>query len=879
MMKLTLVITIVVHSIAVTAQKRVISTDSFNKWPTLHSPFISQDGKYAAYFIRNNVNNMDSLIIQSTNSEWRTYAVNAGYPFFSDDSKSLYYTSSDNQVIAQSLGNSYQEKIGCIDVIKSQAPIQDWLFGSKIDEPTTLVAYNIRSRRSLKYNNIQRVHFTDNENAVFFERRDADNEISLAKLDISRNHISTIWQGNAVSSLVINNGKDMIAFIGEDAEIKKVFLYDVKNSYLKGVFVQDTSAKYGGLSLNGIQSFNGRSGLLLQLSKKPLLNLSNDSVKLNVWSYTDKRLQPLQLSELERPDEYTLYVDFKSGKYLHVSQGNEHLTLIDDECILVSYNNDTISTPSEKIAHTYYCVQLFNDAKRIKIPKTLHGEVNVSPDGKFLVYYNMTENSYYSYEVSTNTCRNITNAFQTEWSGNIEGIPRWIAGWCPSENAILIYDRFDIWKLDLLARKAPSNITNGFGKKHNIVFALAVDREDRSIVSDKTEFLLLAFNKKTKDNGFFFASTLKQENPRLASMGPYIYDISKFGRGIGIVGPGSNMLPLKAGKSDKYIVLRSSPNSHFNYYSTSDFKTFKQLSYIQPEKEFNWFTSELHTWKSVSGDSLQGILYKPENFDGNKKYPLVYLVYDDKSDGLNSYWTPDLAWNGVINIPYLVSHGYLVFAPDLMLKHGEIGKNLLDATLSSLDHLKKYQFIDSARIGIDGFSHGGFNTYFLITNTNKFAAAGTGGGIANLISEFGRIKGGRVNQDLGQTLLWGHTPWNSTKLVEYNSIFKVDRLQTPVLILHNQEDGAVNFPQAVEFYTAARSLGKRAWLLEYEGQGHGVDGPAGHDFTLRLMQFFDHYLKGKPAPLWMLEGRPARLRGIDDRLQLDTLGRTPEFSH
>jgi hypothetical protein len=94
-------------------------------------------------------------------------------------------------------------------------------------------------------------------------------------------------------------------------------------------------------------------------------------------------------------------------------------------------------------------------------------------------------------------------------------------------------------------------------------------------------------------------------------------------------------------------------------------------------------------------------------------------------------------------------------------------------------------------------------------------------------------------------------------------------------MMSNKADGDVPFPQGVEMFTALRRLGKKAWMLQYDGEDHMVFDAAAADLTVRMKQFFDHYLKGAPPPKWMTEGVPARLKGIDSGLELDTSGKQP----
>jgi dipeptidyl aminopeptidase/acylaminoacyl peptidase len=181
-------------------------------------------------------------------------------------------------------------------------------------------------------------------------------------------------------------------------------------------------------------------------------------------------------------------------------------------------------------------------------------------------------------------------------------------------------------------------------------------------------------------------------------------------------------------------------------------------------------------------------------------------------------------------------------------------------------------WVDAKRMGIQGHSFGGYETNFLVTHSHIFAAACTASGGSDFVSYYGDLFGNgavqEVQFELGQYRI-GATLWQHPDLFIKNSpIFYADRVTTPLLIMHGALDDAVRFGQAVEFFCALRRLGKKAWMLEYGKDGHILFGKSAADFTIRMQQFFDHFLKGAEEPKWMSEGIPARLKGIESGLEL-----------
>ena len=157
----------------------------------------------------------------------------------------------------------------------------------------------------------------------------------------------------------------------------------------------------------------------------------------------------------------------------------------------------------------------------------------------------------------------------------------------------------------------------------------------------------------------------------------------------------------------------------------------------------------------------------------------------------------------------------------------------------------------------------------MITQTDKFKAAGAGAPVSNMTSAYGGIRWGsgitrQVQYEQGQSRI-GKDLWSGYDLyIENSPIFFVPKVTTPVLIMHNDKDGAVPWYQGIEFFTALRRCGKIAWLLQYNDEEHNlVERKNTKDLSIRLSQFFDHYLKGAPMPKWMKNGRPAVDKGYD----------------
>jgi dipeptidyl aminopeptidase/acylaminoacyl peptidase len=338
--------------------------------------------------------------------------------------------------------------------------------------------------------------------------------------------------------------------------------------------------------------------------------------------------------------------------------------------------------------------------------------------------------------------------------------------------------------------------------------------------------------------------------------------------------------PIKAAAADAYLVSRMSASESPNVFYTEDFKSFTTISSVYPERGYKWITSELVRWTTLDGRIAEGILYKPEDFDPNAKYPVIFSYYEKNSETLHLYHAPE-ADGATVNIPYLVSNGYLVFVPDIHLTIGNQGEGAYNAIVSAGLYFASMPWVRADKMGLQGHSRGGYETNYVVTHSHLFAAAMSSSGYCDQLSLYLGVNARGSPRSAGAE--WGSqrigaTPWQRPDLyIASSPIFLADKVSTPLLMMNNREDDDIPFEQGLEWMIALRRLGKKAWLLQYDGGGHMLNTNSANaiDLTIRMQQFFDHYLKDTPPSKWMTEGLPARLKGVESGLELDTSGKEP----
>ena len=326
--------------------------------------------------------------------------------------------------------------------------------------------------------------------------------------------------------------------------------------------------------------------------------------------------------------------------------------------------------------------------------------------------------------------------------------------------------------------------------------------------------------------------------------------------------------------SDQIIFTKQNFTTFPDLLSTEKFKKIAVISNANPQqKNYNWGTAELVSWTSLDGIPLEGLLIKPENFDPQKKYPLLVNFYEKSSDGLNRHSIP-APGRSTINYSFYASRGYVIFLPNIHYIEGYPGQSAYNSVIPGVTSLIEKGFIDKDHIGVQGHSWGGYQIAYLVTKTYIFKCAEAGAPVPNMISAYGGIRWwtglSRMFQYEQTQSRIGGTLWEyPLRYIENSPIFFVDKINTPLLIMHNDADGHVPWYQGIEFFVALRRLNKPAWMLNYQGEPHWPLKLQNQiDFNIRMSQYFDYYLKEAAMPKWMQTGVSALELGIHQNLEL-----------
>lgn len=594
---------------------------------------------------------------------------------------------------------------------------------------------------------------------------------------------------------------------------------------------------------------------------KPEPKDAPEPIKVDIWHWKDLDLQPMQKvrAEEEKKRSYLAVFHLKERKLVPLGAPDlPTVRLSEDKKVALGVNDlpyrQLISW--DQNYYDYYLVSL-QDGRRQLIATKLADQMRISPGGNYLIYYDYEAKSYFSYRISDGKKFNLTGSLpvrfeQEEWDTPSDPQPYGLAGWTEKDQSVLIYDRFDIWEIKPDGSGARM-ITGGQGRANQIVFRYQSLDPEEKFISTKKPLLLRAFDAKTKATGYYQVTLQTPSEPKKLVM------LDKLFRDF-----------QKAKKADVYIfTLQRFEEFPDLWVSSPDFTDMRKISQANPQQaEFIWGRAELIHYLNADGRELEAILIKPEDFDPNKKYPLMVYIYERLSDQLHRYYPP--APGTSINFTRYVSNGYVILQPDIVYEVGHPGLSALKCVLPAIEKVVSMGFIDPKRIGIQGHSWGGYQIAYLITRTNIFAAAEAGAAVCNMISAYGGIRWGsgmsRAFQYEKTQSRIGGPPWDKAlEFIENSPIFWVERVNTPYLTIHNDEDDAVPWYQGIEFFTALRRLGKEAYMFNFNGEKHGLRERENQKYwTVHLDEFFDHYLKGAPRPEWMEKGVPYLERGKRD---------------
>ncbi len=595
---------------------------------------------------------------------------------------------------------------------------------------------------------------------------------------------------------------------------------------------------------------------------QPTVSPDDENSSLILWHWKDPRLQSQQIVQEQNDKTYSYLSVYRLAE-------KKFIRLADDEL------RNVIIAPRDKYAYgtdnrayqqqasyngrnyqDVHTIDLRTGQRKRALQKHL-GQTTASPDGTMLLYFGM-DTSFHVLDLASGEDRNITRGVPTVFGDtaddhfNLVPPPFQPMGWARDGSALLLSDGWDVWKVPTRGGAAMNVTVDGQRTATRYQRRYQFEPRERGVDMSKPIYFH-TYGEWTKKDG------LARVDARRAGVTSLALDDARFNF-------------MRARDNDTFLFTRQTyldfPNFHL---ADASFRSARQLTDANPQqRQIAWSSgTRLIDYVSDKGDKLQGTLYLPANYEPGKKYPTLVTIYELMSQNRHVYAAPNET--RAPNPSLFTSKGYAVFAPDIVYKLNDPGMSAVWSVVPAVKAAIATGIVDSANVGLWGHSWGGYQTAFLVTQTDLFKSAIAGAPLTDMVSMYSSVywNTGGSNQAIfesSQGRFKGNVADHTEAYIRNSPVFHAKNVKTPLIILHNDKDGAVDFNQGVTYYNTLRQLGKDVIMLQYAGENHGLARPVNQkDYAQRMGEWYDHYLTGAPAPEWMKDGVP-RLR-MEDHLR------------
>ena len=886
------------------AQKKELDHTVYDSWQSIRETSFHPQGKYIVYaivpqegdgtFIIRNVKTGNELSIaratQAVFTENGEYLVAKIKPSFVEtrkakiDKKKADEMPKDSLVIVELATNTIQKipSVKSFQLAEHGNDMMVYLKDKKGDinkEGSDLVMRDLSSAKEKTFSNISQYLIHPKAMGVVMyqvKTKQKESQILLASIADTNTKVLTKQVYTATNFIWDEEGKQLAYLVEKDSADKAL----QKNYYLAyytpsletaiSIFDKSNKTIPTNYTIGGDRKMKfSKSGNKLEFGVQPILPIKDtslpdfDRVSVDIWHYNDPIIQPAQLKALESTLKSTelvfLNTQNKNTIYLGKIKDRDLMTTAEGDGAIVYATIDSsylLASQWQGFSLKDIYAIATNDGQRKLIQKEWKGNLmSASYDGNALLYYDEPQKKYFAYNATTGKTIQIAKDIKTSLFDEENDLPDdpnayGIAKWMDNNQEVLMYDRYDIWLVDVNGIKASKKLTNG--RMNKIISRFIETDAERKTLAKNAILLIKGYSEVDKSE---LISTLNLADGafNLINQVPMHFTT--------IVG---------ASHSNDIAVMQEdevkSPNLYLYTLAATKQNPTSIATINTQQANYNWMSSQIVKWKAYTGKMAEGVLYLPENFDAKKKYPMIVYFYERSNQTLHNYLAP-APTPSRLNIPFFASRGYIVFVPDIWYTRGYPGQSAYDYILSGTRAMIQKGFVDSTKVGLQGQSWGGYQIAYLITKTNLYAAAWAGAPVVNMTSAYSGIRWGpgisrQFQYEKSQTRL-GASLWERPDLYIKNSpLFSLPNIKTPLVIMSNDADDAVPWYQGIEMYSDMKRLNKKVWLLVYNNEAHNlVERKNRKDIQIREQQFFDTYLKGAPMPEWLSKGVPAVMKG------------------
>lgn len=897
-----------VNGAAETLNGKVLTLDDYPGWKRIGSALLSPDGRWMTYAYRPNEGD-DTLFIRELDGSTVHSVVRGSAPAFSADSRWVRYTVNPP---GRNGGGRGQ---------RGQAPPSSrGQSGSGGDEAQTLELLELSTGSKWEVSGIRVSEFSPDARSLAAHRNRADREADYEGADLVLRDLreGTVRNIGNVGSFAFNEAGTRLAYTVDAADRigNGLYVLDLATgvtlpldsraedyrqmawnedgtglAVLRGLQPEDRTQRENVLlifrSLDGQPSSleydpaadgsfppdhvlselgsvrwtedGDRILLDVKLQEEEVEDPDDPVANVEVWHWKDEIVQSIQKVRENQTRRFTYASVFNIAS-------QKFLKLADDDMRSVTFTGDgrwgigRLDKPYRMELSwggsraDFYRIDLDTGERQLMVP-ALRRTVGTSPDGRWFLY--LKDGKLQLQEIATGETADLSAlagvSFVNVDDDHDYEKPAWgLGGWAEDGSSVIVNHRFDLWQFPL-DEGTPINLTAGMGDAEQIRFRIArsggggrgggFGGGEAQEIDTSEPILLTAYGEWTKKSGYY---EVKPGNaPR-----PLRFEDMAIGQ-------------LQKADSAERVIYTKQTFETFPDYWLADAKlgSERRVTDANPQiVDYAWGRRVLIDYVDGRGNQLQATLALPADYEPGRRYPMLVYHYEKMSQNHHRFSMP--VYDDRPHMSAYASDGYLVLQPDIVYEIGRPGSSALDDVGSAVRKVIEMGYADPERIGLQGHSWGGYQSSFIVTQTDMFAAVVTGAPPTNLVSFYDELykSSGSVQQgimEIGQVRMGGGaTPWSAHELYESQSpVHQAENITTPFLILHGTEDGAVDWHQGLEYYNAARRLGKEVILLSYPGEGHHLGREENQkDFQVRMKQFFDHYLKGEPAPEWLTNG-------------------------
>jgi dipeptidyl aminopeptidase/acylaminoacyl peptidase len=837
-------------------QKRQLTVDNFDKWNSLWIKELSNKGEWASYTLKYKLP-QDTLFVKKTQGNMK-YVFPNGYD--GKFNKEEWFACQMHDTLAfQNLVNG---------TIEYTPNVSSFTFTSNgkfllvfLDEPNDkkqIVIKNMQGQVVKSLPNISSWKIDSSGNSIVF-CTDLDKQYSVDVINFGEQLITKpIIQDKTAGFQNIAWRGNLIAFTQKDTRTTKLFCYNTFNKNLLSYnpegredFPPDMriSDAYGSLTL----SEDGQR--VFFLLKENTTVSENSETTVQVWNTEDKQLydNSKKFGFASLSDKLSVWWP-RTNRILQIASKELPSAMLNGNYKYALTFDPLAYEPQSKFnsERDIYITTLSTGKRKMLLEKHSGNILTIlmSPNGNYIAYpkgghwwiYDINKGSH------TNITANIGSNFFRE-DNNMPGETQMYGnpGWTENDKSIYLYDKFDIWEI---AADGTFNTRLTHGREKHLSFRINplppgqqfsdsfYDFSTRRFHSNDS-LILAAYDKQTETSGYYLWNRKNGESP-LVQTG---MKTSHF---------------TKATSSEAFIYLEQNYQQSPRLVFQSGYKS-KQTELLQSNKQqenYYWGKSELVSY-TVNGKRLLGALFYPAEFQKGKQYPMIVQIYERQSQHVNKYVNPSVYEQGGFNITNFTTQGYFVLLPDIAYQFGNTGASATACVIAATDEMINRGFADPSKIGLIGHSFGGYETDFIITQTDKFAAAISGAAWTDLVSTYFYIGEGYIKPEFWRfedhQLRIGKSLFEDPASYISNSpILLAKNVNTPLLAWVGKKDQTINSYQSIEFYLALRRLKKRHTLLIYPTEDHALmESHNQKDLTMRINEWFDYYLKNKKPPTWM----------------------------